>query len=199
MHAGHVGMHKTLENTRQSYYWPSLHSDVRAYLAGCSKCTRRKHSMLRKCASMRLEEDNGSHESKRPAWMADYVIEKTENSLMYALSTGKLKLAKILIEGGQDINFCNSSGVTPLMLASNLEVGDENIPKKLLIIKCIIDNKANMKAVDNIGRTALMYALHSGCKQTIQLLKTNGLVDSIHIRSRSTRTKSMDNALFTNI
>ncbi|VDI44206.1 Hypothetical predicted protein [Mytilus galloprovincialis] len=121
-----------------------------------------------------------------------------ENSLMVALSTGKLKLAKMLIEGGQAIDFCNSSGVTPLMLACNLSVIEGNIQKKLLIIKCIIENKANMTAEDNIGRTALMYALHSGCKQTIQLLKTHGLVDSTSIRSKA-RTKSRDNSLFTSI
>ena len=118
---------------------------------------------------------------------------------MSALSTGKLKLAKMLIEGGQDIDFCNSSGVTPLMLASNIQVVEENIQKKLSIIKCIINNKANIKAEDNIGRTALMYALHSGCKQTIQLLKTHGLVDSTNIHSKSRRTVSRDNTLFNSV
>lgn len=90
-----------------------------------------------------------------------YLIRKMENSLMVALSTDQLKLAKMLIEGGQAIDFCNSSGVTPLMLACNLSVMEGNIQKKLLIIKCIIENKANMTAEDNIGRTALMYAQNS--------------------------------------
>ena len=50
-----------------------------------------------------------------------------ENSLVNALSFGKLKLAKLLIEGGHTVNCCNTSGVTPLMLACNLKVHDENI------------------------------------------------------------------------
>ncbi|CAC5376636.1 unnamed protein product [Mytilus coruscus] len=74
-YAGHLGIHKTREKIRQSYYWPGLQSDVRAYVASCNKCTRRNHPMKKNRASMRLEEDNGRHERKRPAWTADYVIE----------------------------------------------------------------------------------------------------------------------------
>ncbi|CAG2201552.1 unnamed protein product [Mytilus edulis] len=70
--AGHLGIHKTIEKIRQSFYWPGLQSDVRTYVAGCNQCTRRKRPMKRKRASWRLE-DNGRHESKRPACMADNV------------------------------------------------------------------------------------------------------------------------------
>ncbi|CAC5386928.1 unnamed protein product [Mytilus coruscus] len=74
-YAGHLGTHKTLEKIRQSYYWPGLQSDVRAYVAGCNKCNRRKRLMKRKRASMRFEVDNGRHENKKPTWVADCVIE----------------------------------------------------------------------------------------------------------------------------
>ncbi|CAC5373973.1 unnamed protein product [Mytilus coruscus] len=46
-YAGHLGTHKTLDKIRQSYYWPGLQSDVRAYVAGCDKCARRKTRMKR--------------------------------------------------------------------------------------------------------------------------------------------------------
>ncbi|CAC5424729.1 unnamed protein product [Mytilus coruscus] len=72
-YAGHLGTHKTREKICQSYYWPGIQSDVRAYVASCAKCKRRKRTLKRKRASIRLEEDNGRHESKRPACMADYV------------------------------------------------------------------------------------------------------------------------------
>ncbi|CAC5367959.1 unnamed protein product [Mytilus coruscus] len=72
-YAGHLGTHKTLHKIRQSFYWPGLQSEVRAYVTSCTKCNRKKRPMKRKRASIRLEEDNGRHESKRPAWMADYV------------------------------------------------------------------------------------------------------------------------------
>ncbi|CAG2228627.1 unnamed protein product [Mytilus edulis] len=41
-YAGHLAVHKTREKIRQSYYWPGLQSDVRAYVGGCNKCTRNK-------------------------------------------------------------------------------------------------------------------------------------------------------------
>ncbi|CAG2189961.1 unnamed protein product [Mytilus edulis] len=44
--AGHLGIHKTIEKIRQSFYWPGLQSDVRTYVAGCNQCTRRKRSMV---------------------------------------------------------------------------------------------------------------------------------------------------------
>ncbi|CAC5426549.1 unnamed protein product [Mytilus coruscus] len=72
-YAGHLGTHKTLDKIRQSFYWPGLQSEVRAYVTSCTKCNRKKRPMKRKRASIRLEEDNVRHESKRPAWMADYV------------------------------------------------------------------------------------------------------------------------------
>ncbi|CAC5418613.1 unnamed protein product [Mytilus coruscus] len=64
-YAGHLGMHKTLEKIRRSYYWPGFQSDVREYVAGCDKCARRKTPMKRKRASVRLEEDNGRRQRKR--------------------------------------------------------------------------------------------------------------------------------------
>ncbi|XP_071141688.1 ankyrin repeat domain-containing protein 34A-like [Mytilus edulis] len=119
-----------------------------------------------------------------------------ENLLAKALSTGQLKLAKMLIEGGQNVNFCNSSGVTPLMLACSLDVDDKHIQRKLQLVKYIRHRKANLTAVDNIGRTALMYALFSGCKQTIQFIKSHGLMQSVNIPSNIRRAKFRDEELF---
>jgi hypothetical protein len=38
----HLGVTKTLNKIRQSYYWPGLQSDVRSYVSGCDVCARRK-------------------------------------------------------------------------------------------------------------------------------------------------------------
>ncbi|XP_063442509.1 uncharacterized protein LOC134722814 [Mytilus trossulus] len=72
-YAGHLGTRTTREKICQSYYWPGIQSDVRAYVASCAKCYKRKRPMKRKRVSIRLEEGNGRHESKRPACMADNV------------------------------------------------------------------------------------------------------------------------------
>ncbi|CAG2199229.1 unnamed protein product [Mytilus edulis] len=70
-YAGHSGVHKTREKIRQSYYWPGLESDVRAYVGGCNKCIRNKRPMKRKCASAkRLEEGNVLHRVRdQPVWL----------------------------------------------------------------------------------------------------------------------------------
>ncbi|CAG2195983.1 unnamed protein product [Mytilus edulis] len=72
-YAGHLGTHKTREKICQSYYWPGIQSDVRAYVASCAKCYRRKRPIKRRHVSIRFEEDSGRHQSKRPACIADYV------------------------------------------------------------------------------------------------------------------------------
>ncbi|CAC5412593.1 unnamed protein product [Mytilus coruscus] len=71
----HIGLHQTGKKIRQSYYWSGLQSDARAYVTGRDKCARRKIPTERKRASVRLEQDNGRCERKRPAWMADNEIE----------------------------------------------------------------------------------------------------------------------------
>ncbi|CAC5393293.1 unnamed protein product [Mytilus coruscus] len=40
-YAGHLGTHKTLDKIRQSFYWPGLQSEVRAYVTSCIKCNRK--------------------------------------------------------------------------------------------------------------------------------------------------------------
>ena len=54
--AGHLGVTKTLSRIRQKYYWPGLQADTRAYIAGCEKCSRRKHPQMKKKAPMTLVE-----------------------------------------------------------------------------------------------------------------------------------------------
>lgn len=40
--AAHLGTFKTLKRITQSYYWPSLHKDVRKYLKNCQTCLAHK-------------------------------------------------------------------------------------------------------------------------------------------------------------
>ncbi len=40
--SGHLGVLKTLSKIRQRYYWPGLQQDVRAYIAGCETCSKKK-------------------------------------------------------------------------------------------------------------------------------------------------------------
>ena len=102
-----------------------------------------------------------------------------ENSLIHALKLRKFKLAKTLIQGGEDVNMKSPSGITPLMLVCRIEVTGIDEKKKLDILECLVEHKADLNATDNIGRTALMYAIQSGSKSTIRLLKQHGLINSV--------------------
>jgi hypothetical protein len=42
--SGHVGFTKTLENVRRLFWWQSLRTDVRDYVANCDACQRNKAS-----------------------------------------------------------------------------------------------------------------------------------------------------------
>ncbi|VDI02366.1 Hypothetical predicted protein [Mytilus galloprovincialis] len=43
-YAGHLGTRTTREKICQSYYWPGIQSDVRAYVASCAKCYKRENA-----------------------------------------------------------------------------------------------------------------------------------------------------------
>lgn len=42
--AGHLGIDKTLDKVRQSFYWPAMSDYVRGYIKSCDSCTARKLS-----------------------------------------------------------------------------------------------------------------------------------------------------------
>ena len=52
--SGHLGIKKTLSKIRQRYYWPGLQNDVRAYIAGCDACWKRKRLAKTKRAPMQI-------------------------------------------------------------------------------------------------------------------------------------------------
>ena len=52
--SGHLGVTKTLTKLRQRYYWPGMQSDVRSYIAGCDKCSRKKGFQQTRRAPMQI-------------------------------------------------------------------------------------------------------------------------------------------------
>lgn len=50
--AGHLGVDKTLDKVRQSFYWPAVSEDVRRYVKSCDSCTARKLSRNRNRAPL---------------------------------------------------------------------------------------------------------------------------------------------------
>lgn len=50
------GHKKTLEKVRSKYYWPGCRKDVRTYVVGCEKCSKRKGPNVTKRALMKVFE-----------------------------------------------------------------------------------------------------------------------------------------------
>lgn len=64
----------------------------------------------------------------------------------------RLQLLELLVEFGADVNMPNEKGGTPLMVAASLGQEDAEATRTLL------ENGANVDAMDPTGRTALFYA-----------------------------------------
>lgn len=87
--------------------------------------------------------------------------------LLKALSSCDTKLAKILIEGGVNLNIKNSAGQTPLMIACLMDV---DVNKKVQVIKCLLKKEVNIYETDNSGKNALMYAILSKSTEIIYVM-----------------------------
>ncbi|XP_066270802.1 ankyrin repeat domain-containing protein 34C-like [Branchiostoma lanceolatum] len=87
---------------------------------------------------------------------------KTEgNALLKAAWLRRLRLARLLIEGGADINSSNEDGQNALMIACMSTYKDDQSVDKAKIVRYLLDNKADVNCKDKVGRTALIYA----CKE----------------------------------
>ncbi|VDI21257.1 Hypothetical predicted protein [Mytilus galloprovincialis] len=87
--------------------------------------------------------------------------------LLKALTSCDIKLAKILIEGGVNLNIKNPAGQTPLMIACLMNV---HVNKKIQVIKCLLGNGVDINETDDSGRNAMMYASHSKSTEVIDFL-----------------------------
>ncbi|XP_072524497.1 uncharacterized protein [Salminus brasiliensis] len=78
--------------------------------------------------------------------------------LITAAQLGKLRLVRLLVEGGAQVNERNQRGETPLLAACRAMRGDQSGSTMLRLIRFLIKNQADPNVQDKAGRTALMYA-----------------------------------------
>uniref|UniRef100_A0A8C4R794 Uncharacterized protein n=1 Tax=Eptatretus burgeri TaxID=7764 RepID=A0A8C4R794_EPTBU len=106
------------------------------------------------------------------------------NSLLRAVYLGRLRLTRLLLEGGAYINESNDRGETPLMIACLSQHVDLQSVSKLRMVSYLLENKADPKIQDKTGRTALMHAcLHSVGTEVVQQLLTHGADPSLEDHS----------------
>uniref|UniRef100_A0A3Q1FLE8 Ankyrin repeat domain 34Bb n=1 Tax=Acanthochromis polyacanthus TaxID=80966 RepID=A0A3Q1FLE8_9TELE len=85
------------------------------------------------------------------------VVRTDGNSLLKAVYLSRLRLTRVLLEGGAYINESNEHGETPLMVACKTRHKDtQSVPKHKMIY--LLENGADPNIQDKMGKTALMHA-----------------------------------------
>uniref|UniRef100_A0A8C8RQ53 Ankyrin repeat domain 34B n=1 Tax=Pelusios castaneus TaxID=367368 RepID=A0A8C8RQ53_9SAUR len=97
------------------------------------------------------------------------------NSLIKAVYQSRLRLTRLLLEGGAYINESNDRGETPLMIACKTQHVDQQSVSKAKMVKYLLENKADPNIQDKSGKTALMHAcLEKAGPEVVSLLLKNG-------------------------
>ncbi|KAK7891351.1 hypothetical protein WMY93_023314 [Mugilogobius chulae] len=117
--------------------------------------------------------------------MADILELRTDgNSLLKAVWLRRLRLTRLLLEGGAYINESNERGETPLMVACMSSHSDQQSVSKDKLVKYLLDNKADPNIQDKAGRSALMHAcIHRAGHEVVELLLSNGADPSLEDRT----------------
>uniref|UniRef100_A0A8C2J6G2 Ankyrin repeat domain 34C n=1 Tax=Cyprinus carpio TaxID=7962 RepID=A0A8C2J6G2_CYPCA len=88
--------------------------------------------------------------------MADMLELRTDgNSLLKAVWLRRLRLTRLLLEGGAYINESNDRGETPLMVACMAKLSGQQRVSKCKLVKDLLDNKADPNIQDKAGRKTL--------------------------------------------
>ncbi|KAG8456430.1 hypothetical protein GDO86_002275 [Hymenochirus boettgeri] len=102
------------------------------------------------------------------------------NSLIKAVYQSRLRLTRLLLEGGAYINESNDRGETPLMIACKTKHVDQQSVSKVKMIKYLLENHADPNIQDKFGKTALMHAcLENAGSEAVSLLLESGADPSL--------------------
>ncbi|XP_027753006.1 ankyrin repeat domain-containing protein 34C [Empidonax traillii] len=111
-------------------------------------------------------------------------LELGSNSLLKAVWLGRLRLTRLLLEGGAYINESNEKGETALMVACITTHVDQQSIHKAKMVKYLLDNKADPNIQDKSGKTALMHACIRGAGgEVVSLLLESGADPSLEDHS----------------
>ncbi|XP_056312887.1 ankyrin repeat domain 34Bb [Danio aesculapii] len=113
--------------------------------------------------------------------MEDSVEVRTDgNSLLKAVYLCRLRLTRLLLEGGAYINESNERGETPLMVACKSHHSDAQSVSKSKIIRYLLENGADPNIQDKSGKTALMHAcMEQAGEEVLLLLLSSGADPSL--------------------
>uniref|UniRef100_A0A665TPU2 Ankyrin repeat domain 34A n=1 Tax=Echeneis naucrates TaxID=173247 RepID=A0A665TPU2_ECHNA len=111
--------------------------------------------------------------------MGDGGLLQTEgNALLKAVFQGKLRLTRLLLEGGAYINEGNERGETPISAACLARYDDLQTRNRM--VRYLLEKGADPNIPDKSGRTALMHACAEQVgKEVVSLLLENGADPSL--------------------
>ncbi|XDV40750.1 hypothetical protein PO909_009761 [Leuciscus waleckii] len=111
--------------------------------------------------------------------MGDGGALRTEgNALLKAVFQGKLRLARLLLEGGAYINEGNERGETPIIAACLAGYDDPQTRQRM--VRYLLEKGADPNIPDKSGRTALMHACaEQAGKEVVSLLLENAADPSL--------------------
>ncbi|OBS72426.1 hypothetical protein A6R68_13002 [Neotoma lepida] len=97
------------------------------------------------------------------------------NSLIKAVHQSRLRLTRLLLEGGAYINESNDRGETPLMIACKTKHIDQQSVGRAKMVKYLLENSADPNIQDKSGKSALMHAcLERAGPEVVSLLLKSG-------------------------
>lgn len=96
------------------------------------------------------------------------------SSLLKAVYLSRLRLTRLLLEGGAYINESNELGETPLMVACKNKHVDQQSVSKAKMVRYLLESGADPNIQDKSGKTALMHACleQAGAEVVSQLLES---------------------------
>ncbi|XP_066507870.1 ankyrin repeat domain-containing protein 34B [Hoplias malabaricus] len=103
------------------------------------------------------------------------VVHTDSNSLLKAVYLSRLRLTRLLLEGGAYINESNDRGETPLMIACKSRHTDNQGVPKAKMVGYLLESGADPNIQDKSGKTALMHAcLEQAGPEVVSLLLASG-------------------------
>lgn len=96
--------------------------------------------------------------------------------LLRAVFLRRLRLTRLLLEGGAYINESDSQGQTPLMVACRTQHNDSQSASRVKLVQFLLEKGADPNIQDKEGRTALMYACQEQAgPEVVSLLLAHGV------------------------
>uniref|UniRef100_A0A8D3CVU9 Ankyrin repeat domain-containing protein 34A n=1 Tax=Scophthalmus maximus TaxID=52904 RepID=A0A8D3CVU9_SCOMX len=106
------------------------------------------------------------------------LLQSEGNALLKAVFQGKLRLTRLLLEGGAYINEGNERGETPISAACLASYDDPQTRQRM--VRYLLEKGADPNIPDKSGRTALMHACaEQAGKEVVTLLLENGADPSL--------------------